>query len=404
MDIEQLKAELKTYVTAARRIADLVEKEGRDFTKQEREEVESYLAKARLVQDRIEKADPEGAKARQKKQDEYILNFIHELEGGSQPGGGPVKFGAWSKAFMDALPYQPGSGRKDLLPVSGSVSVGQLSSTIGTLDDEGRVETVLQIIPREPATGDAFSYLRETVRQHMARPVAIGERKPQSTYTLERVDDRIRTIAHLSEPISKNWLSDAPMLRGYLDNVLRAGVLLEVEFQILQGSGVDEDLPGILNQSGVLVQVFDSDILTTTRKAVTLLENRPVTPTAWIFNPTDWETVELSKASGSGEFLVDGSPVDRARRRLWGLPVALTLGIPEGTALVADWRSAVSLMEREGTVVDWSEAFHIGAGSYDEEDSTGFQTNQVQFRAEGRWGMSVNRPGAICEVDLSSGS
>ena len=89
---------------------------------------------------------------------------------------------------------------------------------------------------------------------------------------------------------------------------------------------------------------------------------------------------------------------------MWGLPVALTLGMPEGTALVADWRTAVTLLEREETRIDWSEAFHIAAGTYDESDFTGFESNQIKFRGEGRWGLQINRPNAVCGVDLTEGS
>lgn len=411
MYIEKLKADMQFHLSAAKGIADRVEKEQRDFTPEERQKVEEHLGEIKRIERKIEDSDPEAKRREQKERDKNIYDQIMKVEKGSglvdsthsNRSGGKAG-GPWSKAFMAGLPYQPGSGRKDLLPPSGSITVGRLSPNIGTIDDEGKVETILQIIPTTPDGGDAFSYLRETVRSHQARPVAIGEKKPTSVYTLERVDDRIRTIAHLSEPISRNWLSDAPMLRNYIDMTLRSGVIQELEYQILQGTGLVEDLPGILNAANTLLQGFDTNILVTCRKAVTFLELRPVMPSAFVFNPEDWETVELATASGSGEFLVESSPVDRGRRRLWGLPVALTLGVPAGTGILADWRTAVTLHEREAVRVDWSEAFTVDAAGYDEDNATGFQTNEVQFRGEGRWGLEINRPGAICIIDLTLGS
>jgi HK97 family phage major capsid protein len=258
----------------------------------------------------------------------------------------------------------------------------------------------------EPTTADAFSYLRETERTQNARPVSIGEKKPESVYTLERIDDRIRTIAHLSEPIARNWLMDAPMLRSYVDQNLRAGVILELEDQVLQGTDTGEDLPGILNASGILQQAFDTDILVTARKAISFLETRPVMPTGWFMHPDLWESFELLK-DDQGRYYWNGPssiPINASQRRLWGLPVALTLGMPTDRALVGDWRTAVNLLEREDVRIDWTEAFAISNPGYDEDGATGFQTNQVQFRGEGRWGLEINRPSAVCEVILEQGS
>lgn len=416
MSDDAIRGRMKIHLAAAKELAKRAREEQRDFTKEEREQAERHLAKIELLQEDLAKADPQYRRERAAQDAKEFWAAVDQQYPGlmsadmttgglsHNPAGGRKAGGAWSTAFLKGLPYQPATGRKDLLPVSGSVTVGQLSSTIGALSDDERAQTVLQVIGVEQANGDQYSYLRESVRSHQAAPVAIGEKKPQSTYTLERIDDRIRTLAHLSEPISRNWLSDAPMLASYIDNALRSGVILELEYQIFQGTGAGEDLPGILNAANVLGQLFFSDILTTTRKAITQLEERPVNPTAWVFHPTDWETVELLTASGSGEFLVEGSPIDRARRRLWGLPVALTVGIPAGTALVADWRSAVTLLEREPVRVDWSEAFAMPATVYEEAPGTGFQHNMVQFRGEGRWGLMINRPAAIVEVDVAGGS
>lgn len=413
----QLQAEVQAHLAAARKIIDAVEAEKRDFTPEEREKVNAHIGEAKLAKQQLEALDPEAARRRKAEADEGMRQQILALTGDADPeyqrqwdakhrrtGGRPA--GAWSKAFREGLPYQPATGAKNLLPPAGSVSVGQLSSTIGTLDDEGRAETILQVIPIQSATGDAFSYLRETVRDHAAAPVPIGTKKPQSTYTLERVDDRIHTIAHLSEPIPRQWLDDAPMLAQYLDQVLRQGVVTELEYQVIQGSGLNDDLPGILNTANVKGQAFDTDVITTARKAITQLETMPVSPNAWFIHPEDWEQFELSVESGAGYIMgAPGTvPVDRARRRLWGLPVVLTLGVPQGTGLVADWRTAVTLYEREGVRIDWSEAFIASLAAYDEEAYTGFQSNQVQFRAEGRWGLAIHRPGAIVEVDFTEGS
>lgn len=402
----ELKQQLKSVTAQASAIAELAKSEDREFSSAEQREVDAHLEAAKGLRREIERLSEDPHQVAGLKRDHNLVSLEEVAKLDRMFAGENNSNGAkWSDSFMKALPYQPASGRKDLLPTSGSVTVGTMSDQIGELAD--RAETIIQFMQVEPHSGDAFAYLRETYRQHGAKPVETGGLKPTSVYELERVDDRIRTIAHLSEPISRNWLSDAPMLKRYLNGVLREGLQLELEQQILQGDGTGENMTGMLTTAGVQVIVFSADVIETARRAITALEVLPVAPTGWAIHPEDWETMELTTASGGEYLLKDGSttlPIDRAKRQLWGLPVALTLGLDEGTAVLADWETAVTLFEREGTRIDWSEAFNVPAGAYDAKDTSGFERNLVKFRAEGRWGLAVNRPAAICEVRLEAGS
>lgn len=267
------------------------------------------------------------------------------------------------------------------------------------------------MIPFIPLEGtDQFSFLRETVRTHAASTVAAGQRKPTSTYSLERVDDTAKTIAHLSEPINRKDLADVALLADYLEGALRDGVLLELEDQVLNGAGstagVLDDMTGILETDGIQGQAFDTDRLVTARKAVTTIEEQAaVDPSgvAWVMRPSEWEAYEL--LTSTSHFLLSDAgnqgaalPIDRARRQLWGYPVVTSAIAPAGTSVLGDWRGSVEIREREDVTIDWSEAVP------DEAGVTGFERNQVVFRAEGRWGLAVKRPAAVVEVDLEAGS
>ena len=103
-------------------------------------------------------------------------------------------------------------------------------------------------------------------------------------------------------------------------------------------------MTGILETENTLAQPWAGDLFTTTRKAITALELASIAPTGWAMNPRDWEDFELAVFE-TGPYQLgtpgqDGGsqlPIDRARRRLYGLPVALTVGLPEGMAILADW-------------------------------------------------------------------
>jgi hypothetical protein len=99
----------------------------------------------------------------------------------------------------------------------------------------------------------------------------------------------------------------------------------------------------------------------------------------------NWETTELLE-SASGATDVRGVLVDPVARRLWGIRGVLNQGLGAKTGLVIA-RDVVTV-DHDGVVdVRWSDA--VG---------TDFQTNMVRCRVEGRFGVSVNQPGACVKV------
>lgn len=126
----------------------------------------------------------------------------------------------WGDAMVKA--NSPGGcGFKELLP-SGSVAVAVPAPPVVEL---GRpVRSVLSLIPRERTTGGVYAYLRQTGRTNAAAPVAAGAVKPTSVYGLERVQDEVATIAHVSEQIPTRYLSDATVLREFMETEMRLGL------------------------------------------------------------------------------------------------------------------------------------------------------------------------------------
>jgi HK97 family phage major capsid protein len=385
---KQLQEKRHGALMAAKAFTDKAAQESRELTPDEYKRVSSYLDQADALREQL----------KEKEADEAIARELANM-GYTPDGAGPS--GSWSKAFIKGLEPYRGYGQKDLLSPSGAIGLPSPTQDIKPLSDQGRVETMLQLIPRRRIDGtDAISYLRETRREHAAAVVAPGALKPTSTYSIERINDRTRTIAHLSEPVPRQYLSNVPALTRYLDVVLREGLTLALEAEVIGGDGTGEHIEGLEYVPGALEQLFESDIFTVTRKAITSLELFSITPSAWCMHPSDWETFELSQDGELRYTLQEPGaplPVDRARRRLWGLPVALSMGVTQGRAILADWRGAMELYETESARVDWSEnGITDGVGH--------FSTNLVQFRAEGQWGLAIYAPGRIVFVDLAAGS
>lgn len=300
----------------------------------------------------------------------------------------------WGAAMLKAASHD---GRFKALVPSGSVVVPNL--TAGIVRTADRPRSLLQLVPLAPrlVETDQYSFLRETVRTHAAAPVATGALKPTSVYSVARLDATVKTIAHLSERIPRQTLADARLLQAYVEGSLREGVELALEDQVVNGPGTGENLLGIDDTPSIQQQAWSTNILITTRKAVTKLEAVQIPGGAFVLTPADWESVELF-ADSTGDFIMgDQVPVNRAARTLWGQPVVTSTTVDAGKGFLVDFAGSTMLWEREGVRVDWSENTYDSVAA-----ATDFERNLVRFRAEGRWGFAVTRPAGVVEIDTAA--
>ncbi|MET0801397.1 MAG: phage major capsid protein [Actinomycetota bacterium] len=289
------------------------------------------------------------------------------------PVGGKASDGEWATAFRKNY------GRK-ALDITGSVSVPTPIS--GLAQTPGPIQFVADLIPAQPATGDTASYLQQTSRTNNAAPVAKGADKPESAYTLARVESPIATIAHVVSGIAKQDLDDAAVLAQFLEAEMWLGLRIEIDDQVLNGDGTDPDLTGILQTAGTIAVPFATDAITTLRKALTALQQVYVTPTGVVLNPIDAEGLDLVKASGSGTFYF-GGPLQAGAEPIWGVtPVVVTPAIAAGVALMGDFAGGALLFARQDAEVAWNPF----SGS-----------NEVDVRAEARVGLGVLRPFSFAE-------
>lgn len=404
MNRKALLERKELHLKAIRAIATKTESENRNFTAAERAKVAEHSAAAAKAHQDILELDA----------DEKMINEINSL-------GAPVgarrgrnartaqRDGEWSKAMTDHL----GRVGAKALTTSGSISVPSLSAGLVEIGDRPR--SILQLIPFVPlTTGDEYGFIQETVRTQNASTVAVGKKKPESVYALEKITDHVKTIAHLAT-VDRSLVMDVDLLQAYLEGALRDGVELELEDQILLGNGstagVLDDMVGIINTPGTQTQAWDTSLLVTARKAVTKLESAyggKLDPSgfAWVLDPADWERFELSTDSDHFVMGDPGNPgntvpVDRARRTLWGYPVTTSLAMVDGTGLLGDFGGSVEIREREAVTVEWAQTGFVtdlfGAGLHGDL----WEANKVRFRAEGRWGEAVTRPEAFIELDLT---
>jgi HK97 family phage major capsid protein len=404
---DDLRDELRAVKLKAHQLAE--QAEGRDFTAEE-------LTTAHELQSKAAELEPRIAKLDEDKEIEAAIKALGDPIAGEPASGHHTNLAGqpaepaapatrakaeppawstrnrrssgWAKATAQTVDrVARASGTKAL--VSGSLDVASPIFPDITRIAEYPLTLLDLLVDRTAIASNNFQFIRQTVRTNLAAPVPDGELKPTSVYTVVDVEDRVRTIAHLSQPVPERLFSDHADLLDFLGSEMETGLRRAVEDQIINGDGEDENMTGLLATSGTLTQAWSTDLLTTLRKAVTELAVNGEVPNAWAINPVDVEVLDLLQDNearmyfaGPQQQLTNSNPV-------WSLPIVQSLAVPEGVAVLGDW-NYFRLVVREDAKLDL------------DRSGENFTKNLVTARVEGRFGVAVRRPSAFCEVDLTA--
>ena len=383
--MKSLQDAAQASVAAARAIAEPVSAAGREMTASERSAYEGHMKSGRELLSRMQalKSDETILAAAESLADE--VGPLAKTPLGSLRTGTHVSGSAWAaKAAARVSSTAQQFGVKAL--ISGSVDVPNVVQP-GVVEMPDNPSRLIDLIVNraELSEGREFSFLRQILRDSKAAPVADGNLKPTSTFTFENVEDRARVVAHLSEPIPERYFADHKGMVDVLESEMFRGVLAAVEAQVIAGDGEGENMTGILETSGIVTVPFAIDTFTTIRKARTRMQLLEEAPTAWVFNPTDAEALDLT-VDLEGRYAVTTSSLDNIFGKI---PRVVSASVPAGTALLADWNQC-GLVVREDIKLDA------------DRSGENFTKNLVTLRAEGRFGFAVNRPQAFAVVDLAA--
>lgn len=214
--------------------------------------------------------------------------------------------------------------------------------------------------------------------------------KPEAGMAFEIVQTGVKTIA-VWMPITRTILADVPQLESMINAFLRTDLELELEEEIISGPGGANHFVGLENTANLTPQAFDTDVLTTTRKARTkaMIVGR-ARSTGFLMNPYDWEAIDLTKDAENRYYF--GGPLAMGTKQLWGLPVIESEVIPQGTAYTGDLKQMV-VWDRERP------SMHVTDSNRDF-----FERNIISILTEERAAFGVLRPPAIVKIDLHAGA
>lgn len=258
--------------------------------------------------------------------------------------------------------------------------------------------TLRQLVSVIPVSTDAVEYAKEESRTSAAAPVIEATAltgttgtKPQGDLVFALVTETVKTIAEWVAA-TKRILSDANGLRAYIDQFLMEDIAIELEDQMISGSGSGENFTGILNTTPAIGDVAGvpagGSVLDSIRQAKTYVQlNGRTNPTAVVLNPADSEKIDLLKRNDEVNNFTGMGPFSGAQPPLWGMARVESEGIAAGTFLVGDFRRAI-LFDREDTSIS------VGTAGDD------FIRNIVRVLGEMRAAFGVTRPGAFCQGDV----
>jgi HK97 family phage major capsid protein len=253
-----------------------------------------------------------------------------------------------------------------------------------------RALRLLDLVPTQTMEGGSFFYAQESGGLDDAAETSEVALKPQGDDELASAQVIASSIA-VWQKVAKQQLADVPSFGTWLQQRLSYKVLRRCEQAILNGSGTAPALKGILQTSGIASVAYSGTpplgelVLTGVIDAL----GSEAVPNAVILNPTDYGTLLIGKASGSGDYY-GGGPFAPTPGQMWGLPVITSTAIPAHTALVGDFTLGCTLFIREGLQV-----------LVTDNDQDDFVRNRATILAEMRAGFAVWQPTAFAKVALA---
>ena len=271
---------------------------------------------------------------------------------------------------------------------------------------------IRSLLPTVPTQAGAVEVMRENVFTNNAAlqapsspSTALGagewQAKAQSEITYELVTVPIRTMAHWIAA-SRQVLSDAPMLQRLIDSKLMYGLDLLSDSQLLFGDGTNQNLTGLMVDSGVstvgeiaagtTAADLPGAMLDHIRKAITKCQTyNHYNVNGLVLNPEDWGTLETAKGS-DGHYIWVSVP-NGGESRLWRVPVIVSNAMTKSDFLLGDWSMGATIYDREQMSVRVSESH-----------SDYFVKNGVAILAEERYGFGIELPKAFTKgsFDIAS--
>ncbi|MBS7423896.1 phage major capsid protein [Pseudomonas syringae] len=248
--------------------------------------------------------------------------------------------------------------------------------------------SLLDVLPVVPVEGSTYEYVQlDGYLNGAAYQVKEGDEKAEGQLPTKLSRAEIATIATWI-PASLQVLNDNEQLEDQIGLLMSVGVRQKLEAELLVGDGGPGEILGFIAQAPE-AGITTGKPVDRIGLALTDLKAAGWNPNVVVMNPRDWFAIESERADeGDGQYVI-GTPRDPAPPSLWGTPVVVTMGMPEGKALILD-TTTTALLDRQEVTVEASRM-----------DGDNFRRNLVTILAELRAGLAVYAPSSMRLVSLT---
>lgn len=237
---------------------------------------------------------------------------------------------------------------------------------------------VRDLFGAEQISGSTLVYLVEGAIQGAPAVTAEGAEKPQVHFAdpTPKTVSLAKIACHIKE--SDEYINDFP----FLESAINGRLLYELGL-VIQNKLVTDLLATSGTQTGsIAAAATATDIADAILKAAMDVEAGSGFPADGIMmNPTDWYTLRVAKASGTGEYFGGGFFGAQNVPNLWGIQVCVTTAVAAKKYVVGAFKTCGSVVTNGGVSVE--------AVNTNEDD---FVKNLMTIRAEERLALAVRRP------------
>ncbi len=211
---------------------------------------------------------------------------------------------------------------------------------------------ILDILPVVPTGQAAYKYMEETTRSEAlvvekAEGAAAGEMQlalTERSVTVEKLP------AYL--PVTDEQIADVEGIEAYVNDRIMEALRRRADYQVINGSGVTPFMLGILAKTGTQATAAvsaDGNADTILRAIKDVSVTGRAIASAILMHQTDWMNERLRKTKDGA--YIWGNPSDAGPQGMWGIPVAQTDSLTQGTAIVGDFRMYAAYVARQEIAV-----------------------------------------------------
>ena len=357
------------------------------------EEIKSLNGKIESLTTQLEEAKAAGATLEfvEKMQKQLDSLDVKLQKKGAQSGAAPtldseLKTQFESKAVADAI-HALKNNRAASVPLEvkavTSITLGSYAGTSLTTEIDRSIIApptnmpfFRNIVNVAPIRGNKVTWINKSATEGAAGMTAEGAAKTQISWTYSEDNADVKKITAYVK-VSKEALDDLDFLRSEINTDLRQEIELKLDEQIAEGSGVGQNLKGILTYApafavagtSLAAAVDGANRLDVLRSAVALIRKAKFRANYIAINPVDAALMDMEKGDDNHYILPPFVTADGTR--VAGTTVIESFSIDEGSFLVGDFTKSNLRIREE---------ININLG-YENDD---FTKNMVTILAEMR--------------------